>query len=848
MRIIIQEKDGKRQEMRIDKSEISIGRVPLNDLSLPRNNVSKRHAKVFFKDGAWILQDLGSTNGSFVNGQRVMEHRLQPNDQVIIGDFLLTFDLALPNQSQMGNFPRSTPTGGPPPMGAQAPMPSQGPPPGPPSMPPGPPSMGGRPPMPPQGPPPGPPSMGGRPPMPPQGPPPGPPSMGGRPPMPPQGPPPGPPSLGGRPPMPPQGPPPGPPSMGGRPTTPPRHTQDLAAGSFNEEKAPKSMPETPFRSMEQPSSQEKQPAPPETPPPPQESTSNSSMNESELSEELAAELMNDDLDLENFGDGEATPPGGLPAAMDGENFEEVEEAQQVEDHDISDEEIISAAEISEELPEEELGFDENASMDSFSLRDSSASDKEEEQAPPQAEIPSQPSSSSLPSIPTPPESQETQEPPPSPKAPSFSPPPAPQPTPPPETKQQTPQKQESSLSSELKEDYARAMTALSERLLSKIEGLQEISYNDIQEKFRSNVQKQALRYAERLQRNKELAEGISPDTLAQDVLNELLAFGCLTPWLEEAQYSTIWGHSFDDIQVENDGVVENSDKFFSSQQALERSLLNLLQYAGHEISEIRGVIETFLPNGAWLQIVAPPISNRGISFLLQLPNPNPFSLAELVERQVLNEEMKAYLENAIAERRNILILGPPGSGRTTLLNALALLIPDSERIVSIEDVNELTLPQHHWISLEQSAQTSDELVPVALRFRPQRLLFGELNGPELPLIIPRMVAGLNGVIMVSEGYSIKDTFDSLIFLAGLDHEYFGVPESQHNFSTQSLLANAIDIAIQLNIYPSGERKITSIQEIFVTEEGTLHHEERFYFEYTGNDENNNVLGEFRTNS
>gem|GEM_PF-408373 len=985
LRIIIQEKGGNRQEIQTDKAEFTIGRVPINDLALPKNNVSKRHAKIARTDSGWELIDLGSTNGTFVNGDQVKQHRITPTDQVIIGDFLLQFEMldgsqpppvpggpsAPPPMGGPGAPPPMGGPGGPPSMGGPGAPPPMGGPGAPPSIPPGPPGMGGPggpgapPPMggpgapPPMGGPGGPPRMGGPggppsmggpgapPPM--GGPgnmppvPPGPPSMGGMLPM--SGPntpppkPPGPPGMGGPGGPPPMGGPGAPPPMGG-PGAPPRMGGPGTPPPMSGPGAPPSIPPGP-PGMGGPGGPPPMGGPGAMPPIPPGPPSSGGMEEPALANEPSSPdmppmppgLQGDNVDsssgdenAEALGlddpsllevpdlpddpdgdDGTPTPPEGLPASMEVppddidqdepaaeespsealpeelpvEEFRlEESEPEQAETSDpagqedevelalngleMGEEELPAEKLPAEELPVEELPAEELPAQaspveeppadevvieESVEVVEEEIVEDVEEQVEASTEPPrqvneqlknalapnKQPEQKPVESIPIP------------------KPPPARTPAPPQKPKkvrraaasvQLTPPDMDKKLA------FAEAMRIVRTELLTKMQELRDIEPVHVDDMLRSDAIKQARRIASKLQRVKKLTDAFSPEEIGKAVVQELTGYGPLDELLAQDVERIVINGCYQ-ISVERDGLLEPVEGLFSGENALKSTLGHLVAKAGHQLKDMPATFELRLPDGLWMHVIMSPLSRRGTVVTLRPSRSATWTLEQLLEEEVIDGRIATFLASCVENRRNIVVSGARGSGRSSLLNALGMRIPENERVVSVEEVGELELPHPLWIGLETTSLSPgtypsdvEELLEHALRTQPSWLLMGDTSGRGLGTLLQRMAAGLEGVMLLGQAHSAGQLLGKLTLLGGFQLDGMLYSQQTQKQFVEGVLAEAVDIVVQTEEFVCGTRKVTGIFELY---NGIDSAQLRplFFFEREGVDEDGVVKGRFK---
>jgi pilus assembly protein CpaF len=213
----------------------------------------------------------------------------------------------------------------------------------------------------------------------------------------------------------------------------------------------------------------------------------------------------------------------------------------------------------------------------------------------------------------------------------------------------------------------------------------------------------------------------------------------------------------------------------------------------------------------------------------------------------LTRELAEFFRACVQVRLSIIVSGGTGTGKTTMLNALSSFIPDTERILTIEDPTELRLQQGHVVSLEarpaslegKGEITQRDLVRNALRMRPDRIIVGEVRGPEAFDMLQAMNTGHEGSLSTVHANSPRDALariESMILMAGLDLPIGAIREQ---------IASAIHIVVQIARLPDGSRKVTKVSEIAGMEGQVVTMQDLFRFEQRGIDSDGRVLGEFR---
>jgi pilus assembly protein CpaF len=213
--------------------------------------------------------------------------------------------------------------------------------------------------------------------------------------------------------------------------------------------------------------------------------------------------------------------------------------------------------------------------------------------------------------------------------------------------------------------------------------------------------------------------------------------------------------------------------------------------------------------------VLPPLSLTGPLLTIRKFSKKRWDLADLVQINSLPAQGKTFLEAAIHAELNILISGGTGSGKTTLLNAMSSAIPESERIVTIEDAAELRLNQAHVLRLEARPKNIEgsgeipirELVRNALRMRPDRIIVGEVRGSEAMDMLQAMNTGHDGSLSTCHANSPRDAIarvESMVLMAGVDFPMRAIRQQ---------ISRALDLVVQIERFSDGSRKITSITEV-----------------------------------
>jgi pilus assembly protein CpaF len=285
--------------------------------------------------------------------------------------------------------------------------------------------------------------------------------------------------------------------------------------------------------------------------------------------------------------------------------------------------------------------------------------------------------------------------------------------------------------------------------------------------------------------------------------------------LDDESVSEIMVNRFDDVYVERRGKLEPTDVRFAHDDALMSAIHNIAQWVGREISVEHPVLDARLPNGSRVHAVLPPAARTGVYLTIRKFTREALTLDDLLKFGSLSEAAKEFLEICVRLRKNLLISGGTGSGKTVLLGAISRAIPEQERIVVIEDTSELRLIQRHALYLEaqhagRAGRTGlgvRELFVNSLRMRPDRIIVGEVRGGEALDLIQSMLSGHAGSMSTIHATTPRDALVRLETLSLMSDVEIPVHVAR------AQVASAIDLVVQVARFAAdGSRKITHIAE------------------------------------
>nr|WP_265569673.1 CpaF family protein [Sphingomicrobium nitratireducens] len=352
--------------------------------------------------------------------------------------------------------------------------------------------------------------------------------------------------------------------------------------------------------------------------------------------------------------------------------------------------------------------------------------------------------------------------------------------------------------------------------------------------------------AEELARTEHALNAAERKQMVEDVLDELLGLGPLEPLLKDTTITDILVNGFERIYVERYGVLEPTKVRFKDERHLIRIIQKIVSAVGRRIDESSPLVDARLADGSRVNAVVPPLALDGSLLSIRKFAKVPISLDRLVEIGSVPQQVAEVLEGIVKARRNVLISGGTGSGKTTMLNAMSAFIDHSERIVTIEDSAELQLQQDHVARLEtrppniegRGEITQRDLVKNALRMRPDRIIVGEVRAGEAFDMLQAMNTGHEGSMTTVHANTPRDSLsrvEQMIGMSGID-----IPAK----AARQQIASAINVVIQVSRLSDGRRKLVSLSEITGMEGDVITLQEIFRFRQTGIDSEGIVKGVF----
>jgi pilus assembly protein CpaF len=316
------------------------------------------------------------------------------------------------------------------------------------------------------------------------------------------------------------------------------------------------------------------------------------------------------------------------------------------------------------------------------------------------------------------------------------------------------------------------------------------------------------------------------------------------PYLDDESVTEIMINGPTDIWVERKGLLTRTDAAFT-EEGLLGAARNMAQFVGRVLNEERPRLDARLPDGSRIHVVLPPIARKGTTISIRKFFKEKLTIQSLLKFGSLTPQMARLIEAGIATKLNMLVSGGTGSGKTTLLNIVSSLIPDEERILTIEDSAELQLNQTHVVSFEsrppdkfgKGGVDMGDLLHSALRLRPDRIVVGEVRGGEAFHLMQAMNTGHGGSLATTHANTPTDTLrriESLCLMSGVDLPMVAI---------RAQVASAINFIICCERLHDGSRKTIALSEVLpLNEKGDYRTQDIFVFTPVTKDEDGHILG------
>ncbi|NIN72183.1 MAG: CpaF family protein [Gemmatimonadetes bacterium] len=337
------------------------------------------------------------------------------------------------------------------------------------------------------------------------------------------------------------------------------------------------------------------------------------------------------------------------------------------------------------------------------------------------------------------------------------------------------------------------------------------------------------------------------EDVIEGILYEVTGLGPIEPLFRDPQISDILVNGPKQVYVERQGMLSRVPMIeFRDYAHLMAVIDRIVSRIGRRVDESSPMVDARLPDGSRVNVIIPPLSLEGPVLSIRRFGREPLVMEDLLQNETLNEPMAYLLEGCVKARLNVLISGGTGAGKTTLLNCLSRFIPESERLITIEDAAELQLQQSHVVRLETRPPNAEgtaevvqrDLVKNALRMRPDRIIIGEVRGGEALDMLQAMNTGHEGSLTTIHANSPRDALsrlETMILMAGTNLPPRAMREQ---------MASALDVVIQVARLSDGSRKVASISEVVAMEGEIVTMQEIFTYNRRGITSEGKVVGQF----
>ena len=344
-----------------------------------------------------------------------------------------------------------------------------------------------------------------------------------------------------------------------------------------------------------------------------------------------------------------------------------------------------------------------------------------------------------------------------------------------------------------------------------------------------------------------LPRSMDPERIKKEVFDEALRLGPLEDLLDDPTVSEIMVNGPHQVYVERGGRLQLTDLQFADDASVNAIIERIVAPLGRRIDESQPYVDARLKDGSRVNAIIPPLSLSGPSITIRKFSKKTLTVEDFIRFGTWNANAAAFMEVCVKLRKNIIVAGGTGSGKTTLLNLLSSFIPETERIVTVEDAAELKLVQPHVVRLEarppnvegKGAVTIRDLVKNCLRMRPDRIIVGECRSGEALDMLQAMNTGHDGSLTTVHANSPRDVvsrLETMVLMSGMELPSRAIREQ---------IASAVDIIIHESRLADGSRKVTAITEVTGLEGQNIVMQDLFTFRQSGVDDNGRIIGEFK---
>jgi len=336
--------------------------------------------------------------------------------------------------------------------------------------------------------------------------------------------------------------------------------------------------------------------------------------------------------------------------------------------------------------------------------------------------------------------------------------------------------------------------------------------------------------------------------LITEICDDILGYGPLEPLLARDDIADIMVNGAKHVFIETNGKMQKTNIRFRDNQQLMNICQRIVSQVGRRVDEASPICDARLLDGSRVNVIAPPLAIDGPALTIRKFKKDKLRLEDLVNFGSISPSGATVLQIIGACQCNIVISGGTGSGKTTLLNALTGFIHPDERIITCEDAAELQLQQPHVVRLEtrppnlegKGKVTMADLVKNCLRMRPERIIVGEVRGPEAFDLLQAMNTGHDGSMGTLHANSPREALsrlESMITMGG-----FSLPAK----TIREMIVGSVDVIVQAARLRDGSRRITKITEVIGMEGDVVVTQDLLVYEMDGEDAQGNIIGEHKS--
>lgn len=336
--------------------------------------------------------------------------------------------------------------------------------------------------------------------------------------------------------------------------------------------------------------------------------------------------------------------------------------------------------------------------------------------------------------------------------------------------------------------------------------------------------------------------------LTDELYSSIRGLGLLDMIIKDDDITEVMINGTDEIFIEKSGKIERLNQSFDSQRKLEDIIQRIVGRAGREVNQSNPIVDTRLPDGSRVSVVLPPVALKGPTLTIRKFSKIPMTVEQLIKYKSITPQIAKVLETLVKAKYNIFISGGTGSGKTTFLNALSNYIPNTERVITIEDSAELQIVGiDNLVKLETRNSNSSgkgsitirDLIKTSLRMRPERIIVGEVRGVEALDMLQAMNTGHDGSLSTGHANSTVDMLSRLETMVLMGAE--GLPLE----AIRQQIASAVDIIIHLSRLRDHSRKTMEITEVVGLKDGEIELNPLYVFEENEESTMEKVVGELK---